>query len=243
MDHHEGKPVEFTTTLQLGEQSISLSRRTVTDEIFDKIYSEIISLRLMPGTKLSEIEIAKQFDVSRQPVREAFIRLSNMNLLLVRPQRATIVRKLSHKEIAGARFIRTAIEVEVVRIACKKYSQANQAEFEKNIASQKKTVDDNDFQAFRKLDEEFHKLLCNAAGQQLAYSAISHSKAQIDRLCSISLSRRTEFEQVYLDHCEIFELLKKRDVENLTALIRKHLSRIDATIEEASRSNIEFFED
>ena len=47
----------------------NFSRRTTTDDIFDQLYADITSLELKPGTKVSEIEIAKKFDVSRQPVR------------------------------------------------------------------------------------------------------------------------------------------------------------------------------
>ena len=51
---------------QLGE------RRTAVDDIFDYLHDEILSLRLRPGDKISEADIAAQFGVSRQPVRDAF---------------------------------------------------------------------------------------------------------------------------------------------------------------------------
>ena len=47
-------------------------RLTTAEEVFRQLKSDIISLRLTPGTKLSEVEVAKVYDVSRQPVREAF---------------------------------------------------------------------------------------------------------------------------------------------------------------------------
>ena len=67
-------------------------RGTNADDVFDQLHSQIVSLEMLPGTRISEVEIASQFKVSRQPVREAFIRLANLDLLLVRPQRATEVR-------------------------------------------------------------------------------------------------------------------------------------------------------
>jgi DNA-binding GntR family transcriptional regulator len=144
------------------------ARRTTTDEIFDSIYTEIVSMRLEPGTKLSEVDIARQFNVSRQPVREAFIRLSNMKLLLVRPQRATVVRKISKKDVTDARFIRMAVEVEVARLACEKFEAKHKALFEKNLALQKTAVDANDFDTFHMLDSEFHKMLCKTADRESA---------------------------------------------------------------------------
>lgn len=216
-------------------------RRTNTDDIFDRIYADITSLRLKPGTKVSEVEIARQFDVSRQPVREAFIRLSNMGLLLVRPQRATVVKKISLKDIADSRFVRKSIEVEVARVACEKYDASHQAAFDENLALQNEAVKNNDFQSFKELDAEFHKLLCLVADSELAYRTISESKLQVDRLCALSLSRRTEFNDVYQDHMKMYDFLKQGNSDGLVALMRLHLSRLDSTIAEATASNQDFF--
>ncbi len=219
------------------------TRRTNTDDIFDQIYADITTLRLKPGTKVSEVEIARQFDVSRQPVREAFIRLSNMGLLLVRPQRATVVKKISLKDIADSRFVRKAIEVEVARVACEKFDASHHAAFEENLALQGEAVEDNDFQSFKELDAEFHRLLCLVADSEHAYRTISESKLQVDRLCAFALSRRTEFKDVYQDHVKMYGLLKTGDSDGLVALMRKHLSRLDSTVAEATASNQDFFVD
>ena len=223
--------------------SSKFSRRTTTDDIFDQLYADITSLNLKPGTKVSEIEISKQFDVSRQPVREAFIRLSNMGLLQVRPQRATIVRKISLQEVSDSRFIRTAIEVEVARAACARFGDEHKNDFEANLAQQKLCVDQNDFMSFKVLDADFHRQLCYTAGCEMAFRTISAGKAQVDRLCTLSLTRETEFEQIFEDHVKIYELLKRGDSDGLVALTRKHLSRLDEIIAEASASDEDYFED
>ena len=69
------------------ENTGTFERRTTADVVFEQLHREIASLTLLPGTKLSEAEVARRFGVSRQPVREAFSRLGNLELLLVRPQK------------------------------------------------------------------------------------------------------------------------------------------------------------
>lgn len=142
------------------------TRRTSADEVFDQLQPDIVSLRLLPGTKLSESEIAKQSNVSRQPVREAFIRLNALGLLTVRPQKATLVRKISIQEILNARFIRTAVEV--VRKACLKSTDSNYEVFEANLLAQTKAAKGNDTDAFHALDYDFHKEICSAADCEFA---------------------------------------------------------------------------
>ena len=87
-------------------------RRTTTDVVFDQLHEEIVSLEVLPGTKLSEADVARRFGVSRQPVRDAFARLENLDLLLIRPQKATEVRGFSMQRIAHARIVRLAVELD-----------------------------------------------------------------------------------------------------------------------------------
>ena len=90
---------------------------TVGNKVFEAMRQAIIQLQLRPGDPLSEAEMARQFGVSRQPVREAFIKLAEVGLVEIRPQRGTSVVMISRREVENARFIREAIEVAVARKA------------------------------------------------------------------------------------------------------------------------------
>jgi len=80
-----------------------MARRTSVDEVFDHLRDQILSLELKPGDLISEAEIAARFGLSRQPVRDAFSRLANLDMLLIRPQRATEVRRFSMRQIEKTR--------------------------------------------------------------------------------------------------------------------------------------------
>lgn len=216
-------------------------RRTASDDVFDYLYSNIISLEIEPGTKMSETEIAKQFGISRQPVREAFIRLADMKLLEIRPQRATTVRKIYHKEILDARFIRAAVEVEVARLACERYDGACDDDFAANLARQKQAMDQTKFEEFHSLDYDFHLLLCVAADCEFAHKTIVDNKSHVDRLCALSLSSKEHFKTVYDDHLGIFQALKEQDVDRLTNRLRIHLTRLDSTIDRVRETHSNYF--
>jgi DNA-binding GntR family transcriptional regulator len=82
-----------------------LNRPSVADTVFDELHSQILLLELPPGTKMSEVEVAKALGVSRQPVRDAFYRLSKLGFLSIRPQRATLVSQISSTAVLhGSRF-------------------------------------------------------------------------------------------------------------------------------------------
>ena len=226
----------------MGHTAKLASRRTNVDEVFETLHHDIVTLKLMPGTKMSEVEVASQFAVSRQPVRDAFARLDNLGLLLIRPQKATVVRKFSAFEISNARFVRTAIEVEVLRTAIVRWPDLDTSEIRGNIALQQQAVEAQNADRFHELDYQFHKLLCSASSFDLAFETIAEMKSKVDRLCLLSLEESAELEVLLEDHKSIIAALDAKDFPTLEAVIRTHLARLNATVEKVQREHSEYFE-
>ena len=64
------------------------------DETFALLRQKIITMELLPGTAMSVYEMSEQLQVSRTPVREAFIRLATESLVEIMPQRKTLVSRI-----------------------------------------------------------------------------------------------------------------------------------------------------
>ncbi len=219
-----------------------IERRTTADDVFDHLYEEIVSLKLLPRAKLSEAEVGRRFGVSRQPVREAFTRLENLDLLLVRPQKATEVRPFSIERIANARFIRLAVELEVIRHASAVWDVRCAAALQRVLDRQQAALDAGKLDEFHALDYDFHKLICEFGGYPLAAETIKLTKQKIDRLCMLSLRNQSEGDSVFADHCELADALSRNCEEDAVNVTRRHLSRLDDTISEIHRSHSAYFE-
>ncbi len=221
----------------------TIERRTTIDAVYDELYSEIASLKLLPGAKLSEADIARQFGVSRQPVRDAFTRLENKGLLLIRPQKATVVRGFSMQQIANARFVRVAVELEVLRSACEIWDEYRASQLQENLDAQKSVIQNGNSAAFHNLDYLFHKLICELSGLPLAFGTIEECKQSIDRLCMLSLDRRDEAATLFQDHEDIASSLVNRDAAAAAEAARRHFARLDQTINDIHAKHAEYFED
>ncbi len=219
-----------------------LERRTTTDLVFDQLRDEIVSLKLLPGAKVSEAEIARRFGVSRQPVRDAFNRLESLELLVIRPQKATEVRGFSMERINHARFVRLAVELEVIRSACALWDGSRQETLQDNLDQQSAVITTGQPEAFHALDYQFHKLICGLGGHPLAFTTIEECKQRIDRLCVLSLGRASEAATLFEDHKDIATALAERNAEVATEVTRRHLARLDDTIAEIHRKHVEFFD-
>lgn len=224
------------------ETLVEPERRTTTDQVFDHLYARIASLDLLPGAKLSEVEIARRFGVSRQPVRDAFNRLENIDLLRIRPQRATRVRGFSMERIQHARFVRLALELEVARHACTLWTAPMAAALAENLARQEEAIADERLDALHALDCDFHTLICERAGLGMAARTIMDCKRQVDRLCLLSLGRTSEATALLEDHHALAAALEARSERDATVVVRRHLARLDETIADIRHSHGEYFE-
>lgn len=225
------------------EHSIDPRRtRTTADLVFDKLQDEIITLKILPGTKISEAEVARRLGVSRQPVRDAFNRLDSLELLWVRPQRATVVRGFSMDGIENARFVRQAVELEVVAQACRVWDHSRAAKLAENTALQADAITAGQIERFHELDYKFHQMICRLSGNPLAFQVIEDCKRKMDRLCMLSLGKSEEVQTILEDHQRIQRALAARSIEDVRAATRSHLRRLDNTIREIHESHSEYFD-
>jgi len=224
------------------EATVISERRTSVDDIFDHLRKQIETLALKPGDRISEAEIAALFGVSRQPVRDAFSRLASLDLLLIRPQRATEVRRFSVRTIEKARFIRAAIEKEVLVRAATHCDAEGDEHLMQSLAEQKVAVENADYEAFGPLDYAFHKTLCGVARADYAFDVILAEKAKIDRLCMLGHNREQRLPDLFADHQAIAKAVMDHNPEDAVQAGMIHLSRLDETLERIKSSNANYFE-
>ncbi|WP_429924029.1 GntR family transcriptional regulator [Agrobacterium vitis] len=212
---------------------------SVTEQVFELLYRQVVELELPPGAKLSEVDVAKQMGVSRQPVRDAFYRLSQQGFLMIRPQRATVVTHISERGVLQARFIRTALEMETVRAAADRLSDEQIAALDDLVQRQIKAMDAGDKMLFHELDDEFHRQICRMSGHDFAWTLIRDSKAHMDRIRYLSLAFGAQ--SAIDDHIEIMAALKARDGDRAAANMRVHLSRILSIISRIRETQGQYF--
>ncbi|MCV6825352.1 MULTISPECIES: GntR family transcriptional regulator [Halocynthiibacter] len=214
---------------------------SVTETIYDALYRQIIELELKPGHKMSEAEIARQYDVSRQPVRDAFYRLSKQGLLLVRPQRATVVTHISVSDIKSVQFIRTALEKETVRAAAAKIDDIQADLLELMITRQVQALSRKNLSEFYQWDENFHARICEIAERPEVWDLITDVKAQADRIRFLSLN--FDAGDALTDHNEIVTALRAHDGEAAAAVITNHLTRTESSLPRILAEHASYFKD
>jgi GntR family transcriptional regulator, rspAB operon transcriptional repressor len=202
----------------------------------------VVQMRLQPGAMLSEQDVAGRLGVSRQPVREAFIKLGEVGLLRILPQRGTQVVRISRKGVEDARFIREAIECAVVREAARLADRAVGRRLADSLARQRRALKVGDGPALFALDEEFHLFLAEAAGRPAAWRMVEDVKPQMDRVRFLDMGGAIPMKTVIAQHEVIVDAVRAADPDAAEAAMREHLSEILRSLPKIAADHPDLFE-
>lgn len=208
-------------------------------QLFRILHERIVRNDLKPGSQISEAEIASAYEVSRQPVREAFIKLAEEGLITIRPQRSTLIKKITFSSVLDARFIREAVEAEIVKILAQQSNAALIMNLRAQLETQKK-VENGDQENFLRLDDRFHRTLAEAAGQARVWKFVEGLKSQLDRVRYISFSK-FPIDKIILQHVAVVDAIEKGDTFGADIAIRHHMREILDTLPHVYRKYPHFF--
>lgn len=214
----------------------------VNQQIYRFLRQDIVTCAIPPGSLLSEKEVSCRFDVSRQPVREAFIKLAEAGLVQILPQRGTFVRRISAQRVSDGRFIREAVEVAVVRRAALEATPEALALLDHNLQLQKMSAERQNSQAFLLLDDEFHRLIAQSINCELAWETVENIKATMDRVRFLTLSKVSPPDSLIAQHNEIYQALLAKDADAAERALRRHLQEMIFSITPIAEQNSEWFE-
>ena len=205
---------------------MATSAEPIARRLVDWLRHAIVTMRIRPGEKLSEQDLARRFGVSRQPVREAFIKLAESGLVRVLPQRGTLVVKISVEAVQDARFVREAIECAVAREAALRGDRRALDEARTLLDEAGRALAAGDQEHFFALDEEFHQRLAAAAGRPNSWNVVEEQKAQMDRVRYLDMSDAIPMKTVMAQHQAILAAVEGGDGHAAEEAMRVHLSEI-----------------
>ena len=147
-----------------GEHELVPRGRSAAQLAYDYVKARLLDGRFAGGTLLSENEIAQRLDVSRTPVRQAFVQLEAEGLLELYPRRGALVVPISPSEAEDVLEARMLIEQHAARRAASA-GPALAAALRGHIAEQERALEDG--AGFAWADRRFHHALVESAGNQL----------------------------------------------------------------------------
>jgi DNA-binding GntR family transcriptional regulator len=198
----------------------------VQDSVYNSLRKSIINLNLAPGTVISEKEISLRYEVSRTPVREAFIHLSRQGLVRVIPQRETMVSLIDLDRVEQELFLRESLEMAVLKPFIGRCQAEHIAELEEIVESQTAAFDRNDYINFMNLDDSFHRVFFEVAGHALGWEVLENMCGHYHRVRLLTVWLNGIARNIVSQHKDILADIKEKNLQGVLLKLGQHLHKV-----------------
>lgn len=195
-------------------------------QVREYLQQQIITNVFTPGMRLSENELSGSLGISRQPVREALIRLSEHHLVRALPQRGTEVTRISLSYAMSGRFIREAVESAIIERVATQAAGLDLALLQDLLDAQRRAATADDHGRFLMLDDQFHRELAKLAGQEMVWRTLGPIKLHMDRVRHLSLDDATSILHLVEQHEAVFEAMRRGDAPAAVGAMKAHLGNM-----------------
>lgn len=216
-------------------------RATAASRIYAELRGELVSMRRRPGEAISEADIALTYGVSRTPVREAILKLSDEGLIDVFPQSGIFVSRIPLAALPEAIIIRKALEETTARLAAERATASQILQLRSIVERQREADEAGDRVAFHQADELFHATIADVARHPGIWTLIQHVKVHVDRYRQLTLPVAGRMTQVIAEHEPILAAIETHDPQRAGIAMERHLDRLLRDISETQHTNPEFF--
>ena len=214
-----------TTSLQI--------RGGLADSVYAQLRVWISEGTLQPGHRLREVEIAKHFDVSTTPVREALQRLQYDGLVESHPRRGAAVASVEWAETHSLLVVRELLEVHAVRRVAQTHKTHDFDRVRAILSEQAEAAANRDIPEFVRLDREFHMSIISMAGNEPLVRITDQVHLQLQQARSrIAGNRKGSLEASLSQHRAVFEAIQRGDADGAEEATHAHVQSTIASLAE-----------
>lgn len=194
------------------------------DRIADTLEEMVFTGQLREGQRLDEASLAKKFDVSRTPIREALQRLVAADLARQLPRRGVFVRQPS--SISLIEMFETMAEIEGVcgRLATTRMTGDMLAELSALNNQCAAAADTNDCDAYSRSNEKFHHFLYHATGNAFLEAEAVKLFTRLKPFRRVQFKMQGRMKASVSEHNDLIEAISQKQDDRAAIVLRGHLS-------------------
>jgi DNA-binding GntR family transcriptional regulator len=197
---------------------------TIRDQVYEVIKENILNEHFKPGQRIQELEIAKELNISRSPVRSAINELIGEGLLESIPNKSVRVRKLTRKEILDTYEFRLIIEKYSLEKIIEKHDRHTAKELEKFKKKFSQFDKKGALKYYVKVDSEFHDYLAAASGNDVILESLRRMNMLVMPFRIISLTSIQRYNDSIKEHTCMIDAILAGDFDAAWQWCRTHLT-------------------
>jgi DNA-binding GntR family transcriptional regulator len=202
----------------------AIPRQSLTSAVAERLRDQIIRGQILEGAQLRQDAIAKEFRVSRIPVREALRQLEAEGLISIVQHRGAVVRALSPDDVEELFTIRALLEPELLKLSIPHLTNKDFAQADKTLRTYVRELKRADHVgAWGQLNWQFHSVLYSRANRPYFMSVLRNINNNGERYTRLQLFLTRGMDLANKEHRRLLELSRQRDVAAACELLRHHI--------------------
>ena len=208
-----------------GTGALFVAQNYTSRDIYNQLYSEIMSLQRKPGAVLRENALCEEFGVSRTPIRSVLQELRIAGLIEVTPYKSTHVTRLDFDTISQQIYLRVAVETAVLLDFCELCTpeQVEQLKARNNALRRLVAQPDPAPEVFYHLDSCLHEYWFTATGKDQLWELIQTNQNSYSRFRMLDLVEARNFQEIVEEHDALLQAIADKDTDRVKALCSRHL--------------------
>ena len=188
-----------------------MERVSTAARVADLLRERISAGEIEPGARIVELEIARELNVSRSPIREALLKLSEEGLVKILPYRGAVVATLRREQIKELLEFRLALE----RFALERLVEGQDRHafdmLKEHVVAISDAIAKKNFRGAVNADLETHRAIVKLAGNQLLTQAYDGLLARIRLYIRITSERYERAEDLADEHVALLDAVERGD--------------------------------
>lgn len=200
--------------------------RTLAARLRMQISDEIVRGELAPGVVLDETELARRFQVSRTPVREAIRLLGASGLVEERPHRSAVVARPDKAQLVAMFEALRELEALCAGLAAGRMTKAEHASLQRTQNMLLEVVQSGDPQRYHEINEEFHALIYAGSHNPYLANLTLATRARIAPFSRAQFRNFGRLAKSHEEHARIIVAILAHDADRASSVMRCHIGSV-----------------
>lgn len=214
------------STMPRGEAAENPPILTLAARLRAQIADDIVRGELAPGTALEEAELARRFEVSRTPVREAIRLLVASGLVDARPHRSAVVARATEAQLTGMFEALRELEVLCAGFAAERITESEAIGLQRIHESLLPIVRRGDPQRYHEVNESFHCAIYAAAHNSYLERLTVETRARVSPFSRAQFRTLGRLARSHGEHERIVAAILARDKIQAVAAMKQHIDSV-----------------
>ncbi len=202
------------------------NHRPLREIVYEQLKMQILRGKIVPGTRMMEVELAEEMGVSRTPVREAIRKLEKEGLVTIEPRRGAYASDISVKDMLDTLEVREDLEGLAAALAAERMNAEQIQELMRLTKGYSEAIKNSDMEKIISYDEQFHRHIVACSGNKTLMQISETVQELALRFRYLYYDDFSRYENMPVEHKRIIDAITSGNTEEARTVADEHVKKL-----------------